>query len=154
MVGGVSLNIVKNKLILVPEQEIEYTETIIRCMDDLFDFLHNIVKISQEPEELLCVITLTNANQIQSFMEVARGTTDCCRFNELDVYKRVILSNCRKFILVHNHTSGRAVPSENDKKVTENMKKTSEILGLQFLDHIIVGNNTYCSCFEHKKNTS
>lgn len=38
MLGGVSLNIVKNKLILVPEQEIEYTETIIRCMDDLFDF--------------------------------------------------------------------------------------------------------------------
>ena len=73
------MNIVKNKLILVKEQEFEYKEKI-RCMEDLIDFIKDVIKIEQEPEEVLYLITLSNANQIHSFMEVARGTINCCNF--------------------------------------------------------------------------
>ena len=141
------MNIVKNKLILVKEQEFEYKEKI-RCMEDLIDFIKDVIKIEQEPEEVLYLITLSNANQIHSFMEVARGTINCCNFHEAYIYKRVLLSNCRKFILVHNHPSGIAKPSLDDRKVTEDMKKSSKLLGLNFLDHIVIGDNCYTSCFE------
>lgn len=141
------MNIVKNKLILVKEQEFEYKEKI-RCMENLIDFIKDVIKIEQEPEEVLYLITLSNANQIHSFMEVARGTINCCNFHEADIYKRVLLSNCRKFILVHNHPSGIAKPSLDDRKVTEDMKKSSKLLGLNFLDHIVIGDNCYTSCFE------
>lgn len=141
------MNIVKNKLILVKEQEFEYNEKI-RCMEDLIDFIKDVIKIEQEPEEVLYLITLSNANQIHSFMEVARGTINCCNFHEADIYKRVLLSNCRKFILVHNHPSGIAKPSLDDRKVTDDMKKSSKLLGLNFLDHIVIGDNCYTSCFE------
>ena len=141
------MNIVKNKLILVKEQEVEYKEKI-RCMEDLIDFIKDVIKIEQEPEEVLYLITLSNANQIHSFMEVARGTINCCNFHEADIYKRVLLSNCRKFILVHNHPSGIAKPSLDDRTVTEDMKKSSKLLGLNFLDHIVIGDNCYTSCFE------
>ena len=141
------MNIVKNKLILVKEQEVEYKEKI-RCMEDLIDFIKDVIKIEQEPEEVLYLITLSNANQIHSFMEVARGTINYCNFHEADIYKRVLLSNCRKFILVHNHPSGIAKPSLDDRKVTEDMKKSSKLLGLNFLDHIVIGDNCYTSCFE------
>ena len=141
------MNIVKNKLILVKEQEFEYKEKI-RCMEDLIDFIKDVIKIEQEPEEVLYLITLSNANQIHSFMEVARGTINCCNFHEADIYKRVLLSNCRKFILVHNHPSGIAKPSLDDRKVTDDMKKSSKLLGLNFLDHIVMGDNCYTSCFE------
>lgn len=141
------MNIVKNKLILVKEQEVEYKEKI-RCMEDLIDFIKDVIKIEQEPEEVLYLITLSNVNQIHSFMEVARGTINCCNFYEADIYKRVLLSNCRNFILVHNHPSGIAKPSLDDRKVTEDMKKSSKLLGLNFLDHIVIGDNCYTSCFE------
>ena len=141
------MNIVKNKLILVKEQEFEYKEKI-RCMENLIDFIKDVIKIEQEPEEVLYLITLSNANQIHSFMEVARGTINCCNFHEADIYKRVLLSNCRKFILVHNHPSGIAKPSLDDRKVTEDMKKSSKLLGLNFLDHIVIGDNRYTSCCE------
>lgn len=141
------MNIVKNKLILVKEQEVEYKEKI-RCMEDLIDFIKDVIKIEQEPEEVLYLITLSNVNQIHSFMEVARGTINCCNFHEADIYKRVLLSNCRKFILVHNHPSGIAKPSLDDRKVTDDMKKSSKLLGLNFLDHIVIGDNCYTSCFE------
>ena len=140
------MNIVKNKLILVKEQEVEYKKNI-RCMEDLIDFIKDVIKIEQEPEEVLYLITLSNANQIHSFMEVARGTINCCNFHEADIYKRVLLSNCRKFILVHNHPSGIAKPSLDDRKVTEDMKKSSKLLCLNFLDHIVIGDNCYTSCF-------
>ena len=134
-------------MILVKEQEVEYKEKI-RCMEDLIDFIKDVIKIEQEPEEVLYLITLSNANQIHSFMEVARGTINCCNFHEADIYKRVLLSNCRKFILVHNHPSGIAKTSLDDRKVTEDMKKSSKLLGLNFLDHIVIGDNCYTSCFE------
>ena len=81
-------------------------------------------------------------------MEVARGSTNCCRVNEADIYKRVIVSNCRKFIILHNHPSGISKPSLDDKKITKDIKKSSTMLGLIFLDHIVVGDNEYTSCFE------
>ena len=141
------MNIVKNKLILVKEQEFEYKEKI-RCMEDLIDFIKDVIKIEQEPEEVLYLITLCNANQIHSLMEEARFTINSCNFLESEIYKIVLLSNCRKFILVHNHPSGIAKPSLDDRKVTDDMKKSSKLLGLNFLDHIVIGDNCYTSCFE------
>jgi len=50
-----------------------------------------------------------------------------------------------KFILVHNHPGGNCKPSENDKRLTDKIKKGSEILDLELLDHIIIGGYSYCS---------
>lgn len=141
------MHIAKSKLIIVKEQELEYKKKI-KCKEDIIDFIKTIIKPFEEPEEVLYLITLTSANTIHSFMEVARGNMNCCRIHEPDIYKRIIVSNCQKFILLHNHPSGISKPSLNDKKITQDIKKSSTMLGLIFLDHIVVGDNEYTSCFE------
>lgn len=150
--GGVYLKISKNKLVLVKEQEIEYKNKI-RNEKDVFDFIQSIIKIYEEPEEVLYLINLTSDNIIHSFMEVARGSSNCCCVNRADILKRVIISNCKKFIILHNHPSGNPKPSAVDKLFTEDLIKSSELLDLRLLDHLIIGDNAYKSCMS-KKNTS
>lgn len=145
IIGGVSLKIAKNKLILVKEDEIEYTAKVHNS-DDIFDFVKKYIKLYEEPDEVLYLINLTSSNTIQSFMEVARGSSNCCCANMSDILKRVIISNCKKFIILHNHPSGNAKPSALDKIFTEDLKKASQVLGIEFLDHIVIGDNTYKSC--------
>lgn len=135
----------KNKLVLIREEEFEYNNKI-RNIDDVFHFVQQIIKLCEEPDEVLYLINLTSANTIQSFMEVARGSSNCCFVNIADLFKRVLISNCKKFILLHNHPSGNPKPSRVDKMLTEDIKKASKILGIEFLDHIVVGDNTFESC--------
>lgn len=139
------MQIIKQKLILVQEQTIEYKKKISSSLD-LYNFIKNVIKLDQEPEEVLCLITLNSPNTINSFMEVARGDINCCNVSESDIYKRVFVSNCKKFILVHNHPSGITTPSGCDIRLTSRIKKSSELLDLDFLDHMIIGNNEYYSC--------
>lgn len=141
------MKVAKSKLIVVKEQEVDYKGKI-RCKEDIVDFVKDVIKLFEEPEEVLYLVTLTNSNNIHSYMEVARGSMNCCRVHEADIYKRVIVSNCTKFILLHNHPSGIAKPSLDDKRITKDIKNSSAMLGLIFLDHIVVGDNEYTSCFE------
>ena len=46
-------------------------------------------------------------------------------------------------ILVHNHPSGDPTPSECDKKITERIYRSGEILGVKLLDHIVIGDQKY-----------
>ncbi len=50
--------------------------------------------------------------------------------------------------MVHNHPSGDATPSKEDFEMTKALKKSSSLLGINFLDHIVIGNNNYTSCLE------
>ena len=52
-----------------------------------------------------------------------------------------------KFILVHNHPSGDATPSLKDIELTQKLREASNIMDIQFLDHIIIGDGTYESIF-------
>lgn len=141
------MKILKNKLILIKEDEIDYSNKI-KNSQDIYKFITEIIKPSQEPEEVLYVVVLTNSNHIQAFMEVARGTSNKCCVNFSDIFKRVILTNCKKYILVHNHPSGIAKPSNIDYLLTEQIKEASKIIGLELLDHIVVGDNTFKSCMK------
>ncbi|MDU2212035.1 MAG: JAB domain-containing protein [Eubacterium sp.] len=51
-------------------------------------------------------------------------------------------------MLLHNHPSGDAAPSHNDIAVTDRIVQAGKILGVQVIDHIIIGDNTYTSLKE------
>ena len=53
--------------------------------------------------------------------------------------------------MVHNNPSGDATPGKEDLKTTENVKAAAKIMGLQFLDHIVIGGNDYTSIMSMKE---
>ena len=59
------------------------------------------------------------------------------------VFKRLLMAGCVSFIVIHNHPAGDVKPSVADEKITQRLKEGADILGLYFLDHIIIGESYY-----------
>jgi DNA repair protein RadC len=57
----------------------------------------------------------------------------------------LILSNASSFMVCHNHPSGATEPSDEDIKLTKNLKSSGEIMGISMLDHIILTKHSYTS---------
>jgi DNA repair protein RadC len=61
------------------------------------------------------------------------------------ILKKALVGNCTAIILAHNHPSGANKPSENDRKMTKQIKEACNLLDISLLDHIIVCNDNYYS---------
>lgn len=101
----------------------------------------NIIEMQEEVK----VILLNRKNKVLGIYSLAKGGITSC---VVDV--RIILSIALKtlstgVILIHNHPSGSLNPSREDKKITEQLKKSFEIMGIELLDHLIVTKNGYFS---------
>ncbi|KIU10062.1 DNA repair protein RadC [Bacillus subtilis] len=62
--------------------------------------------------------------------------------------KSAILSNAASIIVGHNHPSGLTEPSKEDIEVTKRLVEAGKLMGIELLDHIIVGDNRYTSLKE------
>lgn len=145
------MTITKQKLLLVKEEYFKYNQKICSTID-LVNFIKDELKISNEPQEVIYLLSLNNKNQLVSFVELARGGFNMCNVSQCEIFKNVLLSNSNRFILVHNHPSGDPTPSENDINITKQILRSSELLEIDFLDHLVIGDNEYQSCMKGIKN--
>ena len=82
---------------------------------------------------------------------VSIGTVNATLVQAREVFKHAILCNATGIIMLHNHPSGSTNPSEEDWKVTRRMQRAGQILGVDVIDHIIVGDdNEYRSLAEEE----
>jgi DNA repair protein RadC len=77
-----------------------------------------------------------------------RGTVDFCMFHPRDVFRFAYLHNAASLIVAHNHPSGSALASAEDKTVTQQLLIAAELLQVPIVDHIILGGKTYYSFLE------
>ena len=68
-----------------------------------------------------------------------------------DILKEVVKSEMPKMIMIHNHPSGNPTPSSADIELTNRIEKAAKMLGIQLLDHIIIGDGTYESILSKHK---
>lgn len=114
---------------------------ISRMMCDIF----SADKLANEHVWLLC---LTAKSKLVGLFEVSHGGVDSSVVSPREILTRVCLVGTSWFVLVHNHPSGDHTPSGSDIKCTKKLSEASEILGVAFLDHIIIGDNGYFSMRE------
>lgn len=136
----------KVKLQMVKEQNFEYNNQKITSAKDIVKYINDIEQLDKDAEESVILICLNAKNNIVAYSQVAKGGTDYCNLDFKTIFKTVLLSNATKFILCHNHPSGTAQASRKDINVTNMIKEMSMIMGVQFLDHIIVANDDFISC--------
>ena len=70
---------------------------------------------------------------------------NCSFLMPREVYIRALLSGAVAIVLAHNRPSGDTIPSDEDIHATERIGKAGELLGVELLDHIIIGSDGYCS---------
>ena len=100
-----------------------------------------------EKKEIAKVVILNNRNEVIKIKEIAVGSTNFANITAKDILKEPIKMGAPKIILVHNHPTGNATPSQRDIIFTNQLYDISTLLGIQLVDHLVIGNQTYTSIF-------
>ena len=90
-------------------------------------------------KEMLIVVLLDTKHQIIGFNLVSLGILNETLFHPREVLRPAVIAAAHAIVLMHNHPSGQPAPSEADRLITGRMRKVSLIMGIELLDHIIVG---------------
>ncbi len=104
-------------------------------------------ELRNEKKEVVKLILLNNKNVLIKIRDICLGTDNLAILKPKDVLVEAIKAGAPKIILVHNHPSGDPTPSERDIELTKELVKSSSMMGIKFLDHIIIGNSKYESIF-------
>ena len=78
------------------------------------------------------------------------GTKDASLVSPRELFIEALQKQASSVILLHNHPSGDPTPSKEDILVTKRIQAAGKMIGIELLDHIIIGNNCYISFHEKK----
>ncbi|WP_294350172.1 DNA repair protein RadC [uncultured Clostridium sp.] len=113
---------------------------------DVADMLINEMKSLNQ--EVLKLLVLNTKNKIIKIKDVFKGTLNSSIVHPREIYSEAIKSGGASIIICHNHPSGDPTPSGEDINITLRIKECGNIIGINLLDHIIVGDKKYISLKE------
>ena len=102
-------------------------------------------KLCGRPQEELYGIYLDSKNKIIAEKLIFQGTVNRAIAHPRDIFRWAVIYNSTAFFVAHNHPSGDAQPSQHDLRFTKKLVEASKCMGIEFLDHFIVTDNTYLS---------
>lgn len=121
---------------------------IIRSPEDVYILAKDFIRLHEESEEYLYTACLNTKNKVTSVFELSHGNVNSSIVGIREMFQKALLANAVSIIVMHNHPSGDCSPSREDVNITKKMKEAGDLIGIEVLDHIIVGENNYCSLKE------
>lgn len=100
--------------------------------------------------ETVRAIYLDVKNQVIKIETLAVGSTKACSIDPKAVFAGALKRLAAGIILIHCHPSGDTTPSKEDIEITNRLKTVGDIIGIDFLDHVIIGAGSYQSIREYK----
>jgi DNA repair protein RadC len=129
---------------LAKRSEEEVGEKIsIKSSEDVVKLIRP--KLKNKKKEYFLVLSLDSRNNLIRVSDISIGTINANLIHPREVFKEAIQSLAVSIILVHNHPSGDATPSENDIEITKQLIEASKIIDIIILDHIIISSRDYKS---------
>lgn len=95
--------------------------------------------------EHFMALLLNTKNQVIAIDAVSIGTLNTSSVHPRELFRSAIKRSAASLVLVHNHPSGDATPSREDLDVTRRICEAGKIIGIEVLDHIIIGDNKFTS---------
>ncbi len=124
-------------------------KTRIASPRDVFDLIG--AEMSGLDREQLRVILLDARNNVIEAEVVSIGSLNSSIAHPREIFKNAIVRGAAGIILTHNHPSGDPTPSPEDVALTKRIGKVGELVGIDLLDHIVIGGGNYCSIRELTK---
>lgn len=133
----------------VNEIQISYKERVnspfwkkINSSQDASELLYqHWNKNTIELHESFKVMLLNNSNKVKGIYQLSQGGITGTIIDLRILFAVVLKTLSVGIIITHNHPSGKLVPSEADKKITEKIKKAGELFDINILDHLIIAPN-------------
>jgi len=102
-------------------------------------------RLKGKKKEYFLALLLDTRNKLIRMAEISIGSLDSSIVHPREVFKEAVSASAASVIFVHNHPSGDTEASEDDIKLTKRLAEAGEIMGIDVLDHIIIGGKKYLS---------
>ena len=107
-------------------------------------FLH----LHEQTEEYLYMLCMNVKLEMTGVIELSHGNVNSSIVSVREMFQKALLANAVSIIVMHNHPSGDPTPSREDIQVTKRIVDAGNLLGVEVIDHIIVGRPGYSSLKE------
>ena len=128
---------------LVREAGLHIDRPRLRSSKDGSDVLRT--HLGDTDREHFVVMMLDRKNRLIGINTVSIGSLTASIVHPRECFKPAILSNAAAVVLGHNHPSGDPTPSHEDRGLTKRLVDAGKLLGIEVLDHIVLGDVTYYS---------
>jgi DNA repair protein RadC len=98
--------------------------------------------------ECMAVLMLNTRKRVKGHQLITMGTIDTVLVHSREVFRCAIIAAAASIVLIHNHPSGEPTPSEADIKVTRDLIRAGQLLKIEVIDHVIIGNPNHSSLRE------
>jgi len=118
-------------------------KTLIRTPEDVKNIVMEEMRYFDR--EHFRALYLDRKGGLLAVEDVSVGGLHSSLVHPREVFKTAVKKSAASIIIVHNHPSGDPTPSEEDVEVTRRLIEAGKIMGIEILDHVVIGENTYCS---------
>ncbi|MFY1113357.1 MAG: RadC family protein [Methanosarcinaceae archaeon] len=125
------------------ETFVEEPKRKVRSPKDVYTLMYP--KMREQKKERFITLYLDTKNQILKEETVSIGSLNASIVHPREVFKSALMESSASVIMIHNHPSGDPSPSREDIMVTEKLVEGGKLLGIDVLDHIIIGDGRYVS---------
>lgn len=142
-VVGIALRMVRERPALL------YPNRIIRSPKDAASLFRDFFGCDEADREQFAIMCLDTKHQPTALHVVSVGTLNATLVHPREVFKAAFLVNAAAILCAHSHPSGDPTPSAEDKEITQRLVDSGCLLGVDVLDHIILGaEQSFCSMKE------
>lgn len=125
------------------QQSHQVERRLIRMSKDIYDLMQPLIGDLRNEE--FWIVAINNASRIIKKVQVSVGGIDQTSADVRLIMRVLIEAGASQFAAVHNHPSGNSKPSNDDRKLTEQLKKAADIFNIRMMDHVIVTAYEYYS---------
>ena len=116
---------------------------IISKPEDIYDLVKDDMKYFEQ--EHFRILMLNTKNIVINIKDIFIGASDSSVIETRKVFKEALKYNAKNITICHNHPSGDPDPSKEDINISLRIKEAGKIIGIDLLDHIIIGDNRFVS---------
>jgi DNA repair protein RadC len=116
---------------------------IVKTPEDVVDLVK--ARLKGKKREHFLVVSLDTRSRLIKVSQISVGSLDSSIVHPREAFKEAISASAASVVLVHNHPSGDPTASDDDIKLTKRLVESGELLGIEVLDHIIIGDKSYLS---------
>ena len=121
----------------------------VRCLDPQAAAQYLIPRLGNLLQEEFHVLCLNSRKEVVRQKMISRGSLKETVVHPADVFRPAIAAGSDTIILAHNHPSGDLTPSEADRQTTQQLGRAGKQLGIEVLDHLVIGGDRWYSIREH-----
>ena len=119
---------------------------IFRTPDDAGKYL--LPRFGAKPVEEFGLLILDTRNRLKRLQIISRGSLNGSLVHPREVFREAVALQAAGLVLFHNHPSGDPTPSREDQSLTRRLREAGNIMGIEVLDHVIVGRGRFVSLKE------